>query len=151
MAKFNLELAVNKLSFGNCSVNILLELFKLKESPTLMLIGGQADIASFEGSLTQDFLNWLQEIAVSTQAKHDRKKPTFKLWHLNGSLSSFSEDQYLFTFYELDSPTKTELNIVKNQKKLLVSSSYSKEVFESFGCSNVVHCPLGFDLSLIHI
>ena len=145
MDKFNLELAVNKLSFGNCSINLLLELYKLKKEPSLMLIGGQADFASFASLVDEGFLSWFKSLYVGAQSKHNRKNPTFKLWHLNGSLSSFSEDQYLFTFYELDSPTKSELNIIRNQKKVLVSSSYSKEVFESFGCTNVTHCPLGFD------
>jgi glycosyltransferase involved in cell wall biosynthesis len=145
MDRFNLELAINKLSFGNCSINILLELYKLKKDPTLMLIGGQADFGSYAGLIGNDFLEWFKSLYANSQARHNRENPTFKLWHLNGSLSSFSKDQYLFTFYELDSPTHSELNIIKNQQKVLVSSSYSKDIFESFGCKNIVHCPLGFD------
>ena len=43
---------------------------------------------------------------------HNRDNPIFKLWHLNGSLESLSKDQLLFTFYELDQPTKQEINII---------------------------------------
>jgi glycosyltransferase involved in cell wall biosynthesis len=145
MDNFNLELAVNKLSFGNCSINILLELFKQGKKPTLMMIGGQADFNSFDSTISADFLDWFKSCYVGAQARHNRKNPTFKLWHLNGSLNSYSADQHLFTFYELDSPTSSELNIVKNQKTVFVSSSYSKDVFSNLGCGNVVHCPLGFD------
>lgn len=145
MNNFNLELPVNKLSFGNCSVNILLELFKLGKKPTIMMVGGQADFGSFAGTLSNDFLEWFKDCYSEAQSRHSRKNPTFKLWHLNGSLNSFSEKQYLFTFYELDRPTKSEINIIKNQSKVFVSSSYSKSIFNSIGCDNVRHCPLGFD------
>ncbi len=70
-----------------------------------------------------------------------------KLWNINGSLSSYSKEQVLLTFYELDSPTNSEINIIKNQKVTLVSSSYTKSIFESYGCENIRHCPLGFDSS----
>jgi glycosyltransferase involved in cell wall biosynthesis len=145
MDNFNLEVPINKVSFGNCSINILIELFKLGKKPNLMMIGGQADFGAFDSVVTKDFLEWFRACYVGAQARHSRENPTFKLWHLNGSLSSYSKEQHLFTFYELDSPTSSELNIAKNQKTVFVSSSYCKDVFSNLGCSNIVHCPLGFD------
>ena len=38
-----------------------------------------------------------------------------------------------------------EINILKNQAKVLVSSNFTKEVFESHGVDNVFSVPLGFD------
>jgi glycosyltransferase involved in cell wall biosynthesis len=61
------------------------------------------------------------------------------------SLTSFSKDQSLFTFYELDQPTPFELNVARNQKHLLVSSNYAKQVLEDHGLTNCSFIPLGFD------
>jgi hypothetical protein len=145
VANFNLEIPVNKLSFGNCSVNILFELYKMKKNPTIFLVGGQADLSSFSNSIPDGFLSWFKESCLTAQLKHCRKNPTLKLWHLNGSLSSLSNDQYLFTFYELDSPTPSEVNVAKNQKHVFFSSRLAVDAFEKAGCLNSSYCPLGFD------
>jgi hypothetical protein len=62
------------------------------------------------------FFNWLKEKSVGHIKKVKRSDKGFKLWHLNGSLESYSNDQTLFSFYELDSPTAEEINTVNNQK-----------------------------------
>jgi glycosyltransferase involved in cell wall biosynthesis len=147
MQKINLEIAVNNLSFGNCSVNILKQLFKKGVNPTIFLIGEKADFSAFEGSVESEFLDWFKTNIANSQKLHNRDVPTFKLWHINGSLNSFSKDQFLFTFYELDNPTRTEINILNNQKKVIVSSNYTKNIFNEFGCENIEYCPLGFDSS----
>jgi hypothetical protein len=54
-------------------------------------------------------------------------------------------NQHLYTFYEVDSPTEEELNIVKLQKHVFFSSSEASEIFKERGCENVSHVPLGFD------
>ena len=145
MQDFHLDLPVNGLSFGNCSINILKEIFKRDLSPTISLIGDKADFSAFEGKIDPGFFEWVKQRCFAFNSKHKKSNPTFKLWHINGSLSSFSNEQTLLTFYELDSPTSSEINIIKNQKTVLVSSSYTKAIFESYGCDNVKHCPLGFD------
>jgi glycosyltransferase involved in cell wall biosynthesis len=145
MLNFNLEIPVNSLSFGNCAVNILKELFKRKLNPTINLIGGNADFSSFEGSIEPKFLEWVKDRCLAFSSSHKRSNPSFRLWHLNGSLSSASNEQLLFSFYELDSPTSSEINIAKNQKKVFFSSNYTKNIFEANGCSNIEYCPLGFD------
>ncbi len=81
----------------------------------------------------------------SSIIEHNKNNPIFKLWHLNGSLESFSKNQVLLTFYEVDSPTKAELNIVKNNSVVLFSSSYAVSIFKDFGVDNVKYVPLGFD------
>ena len=147
MQEISLEIPVNNLSFGNCSINLLKELYNKKINPTIFLIGERADLSSFEGNLSPEFLDWFKSCFSNSQKKHKRDNAILKLWHLNGSLNSYSKDQFLFTFYELDSPTQTELNIINNQKKVIVSSAYAKDIFNQFGCDNIEHCPLGFDSS----
>jgi len=145
MLNFNLEVPINNLSFGNCSINFLKELFKKKINPTISPIGDKADFSAFDGTISSEFLDWIKSNTSLLQKRHNRENPTFKLWHINGSLASLSRDQFLFSFYELDNPTSTEINIVNNQKKLIVSSKYAKNIFEQYGCSNIEYCPLGFD------
>jgi hypothetical protein len=104
-----------------------------------------ADVDVSTQNQDPQFLNWIQQSILKSQKTHSRKNPIFKLWHIAGSLESFSEKQVLFSFYELDSPTEMELNIVNNNSKVLFSSKYSVSVFENMGCNNVIHIPLGFD------
>jgi len=91
----------------------------------------------------QDFLNWLHSCARSAFSKHNRKNPCFKFWHLVGGLESLSEKQALFSFYELDSPTKEEINVVKNNLTIF-SSKFTVETFSQYGAKSE-HVPLGFD------
>jgi len=144
MSNLSLELPINGLSFGNCAVGLLSALKQKNIDPVLFSIGERADLSSFD-KLNLEFYDWLKKISNKSEARHSRDNPIFKLWHIGGSLSSLSKEQTLFTFYELDSPTETELNILRNQKNVIVSSSYTKAVFESFGLENVHFTPLGFD------
>jgi len=144
MSNLSLELPINGLSFGNCAVGLLSALKQRDCNPILFSIGEKADLSSFD-KLGLEFYDWLKKISNESEARHSRDNPILKLWHISGSLSSLSRDQSLFTFYELDSPTKTEINILKNQKSIIVSSNYTKSVFESVGLTNVHFAPLGFD------
>jgi glycosyltransferase involved in cell wall biosynthesis len=138
------ELPVNNLSFGNCSYNILKEFFKKNINLSLNFIGENADLSAFDKT-QQDFASWLHYCAVKFQTRHSRNNPVFKLWHINGSMSSIGKEQSLLTFYELDSPTQFEINILNNQKNVLVSSNYTKTIFDLNGVNNTKYCPLGFD------
>jgi hypothetical protein len=137
---FNLPL--NPTSFGQVSFGILRELFKRKENIVLFPIGN-VDIST--QNQDPDFFNWIQESIQKSTQIHSRNVPIFKLWHLNGSLESFSDKQILFTFYEVDSPTRSEINIIKNNHKVLFSSNYSISVFKNYNVDNVDYLPLAFD------
>jgi len=137
---FNLPL--NSTSLGQVSSSILREAYKKDLDINLFPIGN-VDLSSQEPD--QKFFQWIQKSISNAQKKHSRKTPIFKLWHIHGSLESFSEKQVLFSFYEVDSPTITELNIVKNNTKVLFSSNYTVSVFKEFGAGNVEYVPLGFD------
>ena len=138
-----LHLPVNAVSFGQVSVGILREFYRRKLEPCLFLIGNQADLSVH--NTDSDFNKWLQNCINKGLKDHNRSNPIFKLWHINGSLESYSDKQILLTFYELDSPTAEEINILKNNYKVLVSSEYSKRVFEDNGLTNVDYLPLAFD------
>jgi hypothetical protein len=138
-----LHLPVNAVSFGQVSVGILREFYRRKLEPCLFLIGDQADLSVYNADT--DFSKWMQDCSNRSLKDHKRSNPIFKLWHLNGSLESYSDKQILLTFYELDSPTAQELNIMKNNYKILVSSEYTQNVFKEAGLTNVDYIPLAFD------
>lgn len=145
---FAVECPINTLSFGNVSYGILNEIRKRGLNPNIKLIGDKADVSNLKEG--DEFIDWVDGLSKNFERKHDRNIPILKIWHISNSLSSLSKDQHLFTFYELDSPTRTEINILKNQKTVFVSSKYTKSVFESCGLSNVEYCPLGFDSDNFH-
>ena len=140
---FSVNLPINSVSFGQVSFLILRELFNKKLNPLICPIGNQLDFSSQQ--CEKDLVDWINSNAAKFPVLHNRKNKIFKLWHLNGSLESYSDSQCLFSFYELDKPTSTELNIVKNNDKVVFSSKYSCEIFKSLGCKNIHHIPLAFD------
>ena len=142
MNNFALNLALNSVSFGQCSIALLKEIYKKNHQPPLFLIG-QPDLTTQKP--TQEFVNWLNGNIAKNVRTHSRNNPVFKLWHLNGSLESLSKKQVLLSFYELDSPTQEEVNIVKNNDVVLFSSQETVDTFQNFGCNNVFYVPLGFD------
>ena len=142
MSKLAFNLPLNSTSLGQVSFSILREVFKRKLDINLFPIGG-VDISS--QSQDQDFLSWLQNAILTSVKEHNKNTPIFKLWHLNGSLESYSNKQVLLSFYEVDSPTATEINIIKNNEKVLLSSNYAVSIFKSLGLNNVDFLPLGFD------
>lgn len=142
MQEFSVHLPINGVSLGQCSYNILFELFKRGLNPCIFPIG-QIDLSCYKKN--DDFQKWLQDNINKAHFNHNRKNPIFKLWHLEGSLESFSEKQVLLTFYELDSPTKFELNVARNNSKVIVTNRYTQKVFENLGLDNVNTVPLGFD------
>lgn len=142
MAKLAFNLPLNSTSLGQVSFSILRELFKRRADLHLFPIGG---VDASSQNQDPDFLGWLQNALITTPKEHSKTNPIFKLWHINGSLESYSHKQVLLSFYEVDSPTPTEINFVKNNEKVLLSSSYAVATFRSLGLNNVDFIPLGFD------
>tara|TARA_R110002020_G_scaffold2759_7_gene12996 strand:- start:2377 stop:3468 length:1092 start_codon:yes stop_codon:yes gene_type:complete len=149
MSEFALHLPLNGVSFGQVSTALLREFHQRGVQPSLFTIG-TSDLAAQE--TTKEFNDWVQFCIQKSFTDYQRETPIFKLWHLNhDSFTSYAKDQTLFTFYELDAPTPIEVNIARNQRKVLVSSSYTKEVFEKSGIDNCHLIPLGFDKDNFHI
>lgn len=142
MSNLALNLPLNPTSLGQVSLSILRELFSRQKDIILFPIGN-IDLSSQKQD--KDFNEWILKAVQNAQKQHDKNNPVFKLWHLTGSLESFSKKQVLLSFYEVDSPTSTEINIVKNNEKLLLSSNYAVNIFRDCGQKNVDFIPLGFD------
>lgn len=137
-----LNLPINTVSFGQVSTAIVRELASRKKD---FLFSGVGPIDLSAQSEEPELKVVLETLNKNFAATHSRENPIFKLWHLSGSLESFSQKQFLLSFYELDSPTKMELNIVKNNHKVYFSSEEAVNLFKSYGCLNVDYLPLAFD------
>jgi hypothetical protein len=140
--KLAFNLPLNSTSLGQVSLSILRELFNRNIDINLFPIGN-IDVGTQKQD--QDFISYIQKSINSSYKEYNRNTPIFKLWHLNGSLESFSKKQVLLSFYEVDSPTETETNIIKNNEKVLFSSNYTVSLFKSIGVNNVEFIPLAFD------
>ena len=142
--EFAFHLPINGVSFGQVSMGFLREAHKRNLNPNIFPVNPQ-NIDLSTQTISEDFKSWIEERIGKSLETHKKSTPVFKLWHLNGSMESVSEKQLLFTFYELDQPTKSEINIAKNCSRVLVSSNYAKSVFENNGLDNVSFVPLYFD------
>lgn len=145
--KLALHVPINNLSLGQLSTLVLRTLFERekvnKHNLDLCILPiGNSDISS--QSVDQEFQTWIQSNVFKGIESYNRDIPVFKIWHLNQSLESYGHKQTLFSFYELDTPTKVELNIAKNNSNVIFSSKYSCDVFKMFGV-NAHHVPLPFD------
>tara|TARA_X000001382_G_scaffold130173_3_gene124194 strand:+ start:280 stop:1368 length:1089 start_codon:yes stop_codon:yes gene_type:complete len=139
----SVEAPLNSLSFGNVSYNILRQLWRKGVNVNLFPLGGNTDFKSFD-KMDKDFFEWLKESALTANLKVKKDVPSFKLWHLNGSQSRIGPKQALYTFYELDQPTESEVNLAKLQDKVYFSSQYSADLFKNQGVDASV-IPVGFD------
>jgi hypothetical protein len=144
MRKLNFESPINSLSLGNVAINFLRELRGREIDLSIHPIGEQGDFSAYN-KIQQDFKDWVSSAAAQRLTKLDKEVPTLKVWHISGSEKTLGQNQYLYTFYEVDSPTKEEVNIIKMQKHVFFSSSEAAQAFKDKGCSNVSSVPLGFD------
>lgn len=146
MRPLTLSLPINNLSFGNVSVNILREIYKRGDIDVVLFPkGNKIELDAFD-RLDKEFVAWLVQKANERLNRFKREAPSLKLWHINGAEEKYSDQQYLFSFYELNNPTIAELNIVNNQSLTIFSSSVARDVFNSsLGFDVSVSVPLGFD------
>ena len=143
MSQITFNVALNSLSFGQTSIALLREAYNANLDCCIFPIGQQIDISA----QVQDegFNKWLQHTIQSSPKKHSRDNRIIKLWHINGSLESYGKEQELITFLETDQITDYELNTLKNQKTVWVTSRYTKKVMEDAGLNNIKYLQLGFD------
>ena len=135
--KILVEAALNSLSFGNVSYNIIRELFDKGHDVGIFPIGQNVDLSAYDVS---EGLNKKIQEAINNRFDYlSEDIPALKIWHLNGSEDRKNAKQYLYTFYECSEPTDVERKICDAQTKTIFSSSYSSDPFGS----NFV--PLGFD------
>ena len=145
MKIFNIP--INSLSFGNVTFGILNSLYKKDYSDYLIKDIGNTDLSSFDKRREDEkFISYLNEKSFKFLERFNREYSQFSLWHINGSETSVSNKNVLFTFHECDSITEAEKNILNQQDHIIVSCEYSKEVFENGGVIKpITVIPLGFD------
>lgn len=144
MKTLNFDAPINSLSLGNVSFNFLKEIYKKDIKTNLFPVGNNIQAEAFN-KVEKDFAEWLK-ISYNSRLKNFTKEiPTLKVWHINGSEKTLGVNQFLYTFYEVDSPTEEEINIIKSQKHVFFSSSEAANIFKEKGCDNVSYVPLGFD------
>src|SRR5438045_1249917 len=146
--KLGLNLPINSVSFGQTSTAFLRTLFEREKAGDTqydwyLFPIGQPDLSAQKDD--REFGAWIQAKINRAYEGYTRDIPVFKLWHLNGSLESVAKNQTLLTFYELDNPTKIELNIARNNK-VCFSSKYNQEIFKNFGIDSQ-YIPLFFEYS----
>ena len=138
----------NNLSFGNVSFNLLREMYKRGCDVSIFPIssGSNIDLGSYDKT-SSDFLEWIKSGIQNSLKTVKASSRSIKLWHLMGSENRITPKQTLFTFYELDSPTQEEINLIRLQDKVAVSSLYTKQILEFSGIESdkIIHSPLGFD------
>jgi len=136
--------AINSLSFGNVSYNILRELYRKNITVAFFPYGQNLNFEAFD-KVDPEIQKWI--ISSSQNRFHliDKDYPTLSQWHINDSQNRISRRQYLFTFHETNEVTNIEKSIVSMQDKCIFGSSYSRDNFKNSGCSNVEFAPLGFD------
>jgi hypothetical protein len=144
MSAYLINAPINNLSFGNVSFNILKEFYRSNKDIGIFPIGDSIQNQAFDKAP----LEFIQYLQTSVDARYDKiakDAPTLKLWHVQGAESRLSRNQTLFTFHETSEITKLEKNVLNCQDKIIVTSNYTKDIFEKNGVENVHFTPLGFD------
>lgn len=136
---------INSLSMGNVSVNLLFQLWlKRHKIETIFFpMGNELKFDAFQ-DFPQEFKEWVVEIANQRFLKIKKDIPTLKIWHILGSEQKYTNQQFLYTFYELNRPTVHELNLIDLQEETIFSSKTASEHFNKNGCETK-NVPLGFD------
>jgi hypothetical protein len=144
MTQLHFDAPINSLSFGNVSFNFLREFWKKGVEISLFPHGNSANFEAFDKA-DPELIEWIRQSAFNRYKALDKNKPTLKLWHLNGGEQRVAPKQFLYTFYECDSPTEEEVAVIKSQEHVFFSSSESCNHFKEKGCDNVSFVPIGFD------
>lgn len=143
---FSYHFPINTVSFGQVSTGILRDIkSRVSDSYINLFTIGSPDLSSSTDD--EEFKSWISKSIDKAPACHSRKDHLLKLWHLydhNYTLSSYSDEQSVITFHELDSLTKREINISKSIKNIYLTSQYSIDVFANHGIK-AKFLPLYFD------
>ena len=144
MNKINFSAPINSLSFGNVSINMLRSFYNLGVDVSFFQIGKSLDFSSYD-KLDGKIKDWILSCSEKKFDNLSPDTPSLKMWHINGSEYGIGRRQHLYTFYECDKPTKSEIGTCKVQEKTIFSSSHAKKCFDDKGCTNTEYVPIGFD------
>ena len=144
MDYINFSGPINSLSFGNVTINMLRELHKLDQKTCFFPVGNNLDFDAYD-KLSSDCKSWVTDCYHNRLKNLNKDNSSLKMWHLMGSESTVGSRSFLYTFYECDQPTETEVNLSSMHEKTIFSSSHSEECFKSKGLTNTEYIPIGFD------
>jgi glycosyltransferase involved in cell wall biosynthesis len=139
--RVNINCPVNPVSFGNVSFNLISELLNKNIDLSYFPIGN-VNLNSFDLTEKQKDFFSSEFINLNNYSRHN---VSIKLWHISGLLENFSDKRVAITFHETSKLTEYEKVVLENQDAVIVTSSYTKDVFEEAGLKNVFYIPLGFD------
>jgi len=145
------DVPINGVSFGQVALNLLRVEFANGNLPPVFPRGGTCQTGSLGVSknCSQENLdNFNSNLGFCTKngiSNHSRINVAAKLWHINGLQESFCKRQIAITFHETSSVTETERDILSEQDAVIVTSKYTKSVFEKAGLENIHYAPLGID------
>jgi hypothetical protein len=139
--------AINSLSFGNVSYNLLREMYKQEMKVSFFPFGENLKFDAFD-KIEEDFKQWIVSSAQNRFLTAKKDLPALSQWHLNGSENRIGRNQVLFTFHETDTATPVEQSIASLQDKCVFSSTHSEEIFKSNGLQNIDSVSIGFDEDL---
>lgn len=143
-SSFALSAPVNSLSLGTVTVALMRELFKRNEPFVWFPMHGVAPDLSSQVP-DQMFEQKLHAAMMGAHQRYNRKAHCLRHWHIQQSIESHSiHGNHLLTYMELDQLTPTEVNVLKQQAKVYVSSSFTAQVMSQYGI-NATYVPLGFD------
>lgn len=139
--KFNLEAPLNDVSFGQTSFGLLTGAMELgvetRFYPT-------TPVVTSPYSITQEISNFINK-SINDFSNINASEPVVNLWHINELQRSHGKKKIGFTFHETDRLTSTETNILNQLDLIIVSSDYTKSVFEQSVVTPIKVVPLGFD------
>lgn len=144
-----LEGPINNLSLGNVTFNIARELIKRNELSAMCLppCVNNAQFNAFDKASDEIKTEIVNKLLSFTKT-FSSDEVCLKVWHINGSERRVAKKQILFSFYEVDMPTETEINLVNQQDAVIFSSMESIDAFINTGKvdkDKFFFVPLGFD------
>lgn len=144
MSSYCLSMPYNSLSLGNVSIALTRELFKRGELPPIFPMWGTSpDLSTQEPD--QEFTQKLDSCIANAHQKYSRKWPCIRNWHISSSLETHAErGNHLITWMELDQLTPSEVNILKQQAKVYVTSTFTQQMMSQYGIK-ADYLPIGFD------
>lgn len=143
-SKFIFKAPFNSLSFGQVSYNLAREMYRQDLDVSIYPISDTVDLSCFD-KIDDDLFKWIKDRTTNRYSNINKDTKCLQLWHLRGSDARPTPKSYLYTFHEIDGATASEKTICSLHDKVIFSSSFSKDLFESNGLNNISNCPLGVD------
>lgn len=138
-----LNCPINNLSYGQISVGLIKGFHESNIDLALSPIG-EIDLSAYD--VDNSFKAYIQSALNNKWRAISEGWPCLKVWHINGSESTLP-NQSLLTFHETDRLTETEVKILSLQKRVIVASIYTQDIFAKFGIQSEF-IPMGVDFNL---